>query len=547
MGKENITCNRNARRESINRPAPLLQFNWPKLYWSKDLFDIILLIAQGIVTMQKNLLQSYIAGIKDQSEGQSYETLAHYFIPEFITSFFLYSFLSLIDAWFIAELKCTSMYATQGVTANLVHLITKIAESFSVGTIVLCGQYNGIKDFKNVGRAAISALWVTCIIGAFISVLLFCSAHWIYSWYGLTAEMVNYGASFLRLRAIGIFFMFVYFAITGFLRGIKNTKVPMMLFVFGGMIFIFFDYVLIYGKWGFPEMKLQGSALASTIQYGVMLLGALAYCFFDKDNRHYALTWFQSCDWATARSIISLSWPVMIDKASLAGAKSWLDIMIAPMGVQALASYKIIRDMEQFAFVPAIAFAQVITFLVSNDYKAGNWRGIKSNIKKIIFLTSLMVFTILLIFSLWPAHIIHYFDKEHTFTAFAARAFPILSLLVFFDILQIILSGALRGASEVKVVMWVRLVTCLGYFVPVSYMISRLVIASSLVKFVLLYGSFYLGNALMSIVYIHTFRNKQRPATDAAIEHIIPAVQEVPQVPLPLVNTVKASQEKQEK
>lgn len=494
--------------------------------------------------MQKNLLQSYIAGIKDQSEGQSYETLIGYFVPEFITSFFLYSLLSLIDAWFIADLKCTSMYATQGVTANLVHLLTKIAESFSVGTIVLCGQYNGIKDFKNVGRAAMSSLWITFILGAIISCLLYSSAHWIYSCYGLNEEMIQYGTSFLQLRAVGIFFMFVYFAITGFLRGIKNTKVPMVLFVCGGVIFIFFDYALIYGKFGFPAMQLQGSALASTIQYGVMLIGALAYCFFDKENRRYTLTLIDSFDRKAARSILSLSWPVMVDKASLAGAKSWLDIMIAPMGIQALASYKIIRDMEQLAFIPAIAFAQVITFLVSNDYKAGNWRGIKSNIKKIIFLSSMMVFTVLLIFSIWPAAIIRFFDKENSFTAFAAQAFPLLSLLVFFDLLQIILSGALRGASEVKVVMWVRLVTCLGYFVPVSYMISKMAIASPLTKFVLLYGSFYVGNALMSLVYIQTFRNKEKQLPDIAI---IPATKDMPETTIAITPVTTSSQEKQEK
>jgi MATE family, multidrug efflux pump len=457
--------------------------------------------------MQKNLLQSYIAGIKDTTEGQSYRSLFTYFVPEFITSFFLYSALSLIDSWFIADLKCTTMYATQGVTGNLVHLLTKIAESFSVGTIVLCGQYNGIKDFKNVGRSAISALWITCFVGALISILLYSTAHLIYAG-RLDPAMLMYGVAFLRVRALGIFFMFVYFALIGFLRGIKNTRVPMLLFIMGGIVFIFFDYVLIYGKWGFPEMKLQGSALASTIQYGTMLIGALAYCLLDKTNRCYALNLITAFDWRNARTIMSLSWPVMFDKASLAGAKLWLDMMIAPMGIEALASYTIIRNMEQFAFLPAIAFAQVITFLVSNDFKAGNMLSIKSNIKKIIFLSSLMVFTILLVFSLAATSIVGCFDKEKTFTAFAAQAFQPLSLLVFFDLLQIILSGALRGAAEVKLVMKVRLLTCFVYFIPLSYVLSHLAFSSSLLKFIFLYGSFYVGNALMSIVYIYRFRTQ---------------------------------------
>ena len=193
--------------------------------------------------MQKNLLQSYIAGIRDKSEGQSYSALLGYFFPEFITSFVLYSMLTLVDSWFIADLKCTSIYAVQGITNNLIHLLIKIAESFSVGTIVLCGQYNGVKDFKNVGRSAVSSLWISCITGAFISLFLYGTAHWIYSNYGLDEELINYGASFLKLRALSIFFMFIYFSLVGFLRGIKNTRVPMILFVLGGIVFIFFEFL----------------------------------------------------------------------------------------------------------------------------------------------------------------------------------------------------------------------------------------------------------------------------------------------------------------
>ena len=72
-----------------------------------------------------------------------------------------YSLLSLFDAKLIADLNTTSMYATLGVTSTLTHFITKVAEGISVGTIVLCGQYNGQRNFKQVGVAAMSSLWTT--------------------------------------------------------------------------------------------------------------------------------------------------------------------------------------------------------------------------------------------------------------------------------------------------------------------------------------------------------------------------------------------------
>lgn len=458
--------------------------------------------------MEKTLLQRYIAGVRDTQHGESYSTLLQFFLPEFITALILSSILHIIDAAFIAQIKSTSMYATLGVTSTLIHLITKIAEGLSVGTLVICGQYNGIAHYKKVGRAAVSGIYLTIAFGFGIALLIFFGAPTIYGWYKVSDKMLALGVTFLRLRAVSIFLSFIFFACIGYLRSIKNTQVPMTLFVLGGIIFIVSDYICIFGKCGLPAMKLFGSAVASIIQYFVMVVGALYYILFSPQQQKYAIR-SQSFDHESARSIIMISWPVMLDKAILAAAKMWLALLISPLGKTALASFAVIKDMEQLAFVPAIACAQVITFLVSNDYSRRDWIAIKNNIKRIILLASFIVGSIVCLFSYCPEMLIQFFDTKKVFGSFAAQAFPLLSVLVFFDLLQLILAGALRGASDVKTVMLVRLVVCVGFFCPFSYMISHLAITNVLYKFVLLYGSFYVSNGLMSLYYIYRLHGHQ--------------------------------------
>ena len=110
---------------------------------------------------------------------------------------------------------------------------------------------------------------------------------------------------------------------------------------------------------------------------------------------------------------------------------------------------------------------------------------------------------------MYPAEIVHIIDRKKEFGGLAQAVFPALSVLIFFDLLQLILSGALRGASDVQTVMLTRLCVICFYFVPVSYALSRLSIPSDELKFFLIYGSFFIGNALMSIVYIKKFAKKQ--------------------------------------
>ncbi len=458
--------------------------------------------------MKKGLMASYIAGIRDTAHGESYNRIIRYFIPEFIASFLLYSVPVWLDAYFIGLLQSTAVYGTIGATNNFLHLIIKVAEAFAVGTIVLTGKHNGQGDYEAAGRTLRDAFWITCILGFFFAAALYFGAFWIYSWY-VPEEMIALGVPFLRLRAVGMFLMFIFFAFTGFLRGLKNTKTPMYILILGISLFIFFDYSLIFGAFGLPALGFYGSAIASIIQYVVMLAIIIGYVLMNKNYSKYNISLLKispkNGQW---QHLLRMSLPVVIDKATLAFAYIWLCKMMKPMGATGVATFCIIKDMERFALVPAIAFAQVITFLVSNDYGKKQWDSIKNNVKKIIFMTSTIVFTILLIFSLYAREIIQCFDRKGEFTDMAVRIFPILSVLVLFDVLQLILSGALRGVANVRVVMFVRLAICFGFFIPLSYFLASLVIEDMAVKLVLIYGSYYIGNALMNIVYITRFRGE---------------------------------------
>lgn len=459
-----------------------------------------------------------MAGLTDVVSGERYTTILGYFFPELITAFLVNSLLGLVDATFIGHLKSTTLFVALGATTSLLHFVKKVTEGISVGTIILCGQYNGLKRFQDVGAAAISAFWVMIVIGGFVSVSLYFGAHSIFSFYHLSSKTMNAAIPILQLSAISIFLQFLYFALIGFLRGIKNTRLPMNFFVLGGLFFVFFDYAFVFGKCGFPEMGLLGSAIASVIQQSVMLVAALVYIFFNPSMRKYCLGIFSSIDRKMALDVMRLSWPVMIDKAVVATTKIWLWRLYAPMGKVALASFSVVDKMEQLAFVPAIAFAQVITFLVSNDYSVANWRGIKNNIKKVLFLSSSMVFALLLIFALWPEHVIQFFDVKGRFTWFAGAVFPMISVMVIFDLLQIILAGALRGAANVRLVMMTRVVVYGVLFFPISYFFSLLPLENVLLKFILIYSSFYIADGVMGLVYILWFR-RDRWKYDADISY----------------------------
>jgi MATE family multidrug resistance protein len=436
---------------------------------------------------------------------EPYKSILRYFFPEFIVALVLYTLVGLIDAKCIAHLKSTACYASLGIANTLTLFITKIAEGVSVGAVIMCGQYQGQKNYEMVGKAMVAALWATALVGCSIALFFYYDSELICQLLAIPDTVAVDCIPYLRVRAVGIAFMFLFSALVGFLRGVKNTRAVMYFFVLGACSFIFFDYALIFGMFGFPAWGFLGSATAFALQYIIMFCAALAYVIWKKEYKIYNINFMRS-SWSLLRSIFKLSWPVTFDKSALQIERLWMVRLIAPMGSFALGSLNVIKDMEALAFVPAVAFAQVATLLASNEFGARHFDAIKKITKIIFTFASIAVALLAGLFVLNAHAIISIFDRQHAFTDFAAQAFPVTVLLLFFDLLQLILAGALRGTGNVKVVMWVRVVSAFVLFIPLSYAVSLLPCESAVMKFIMIYGSFNVVNGLTSIVYIYWFK-----------------------------------------
>lgn len=446
----------------------------------------------------KKLITNTIDSSK--SRWSEYTLLTSFFIPEFITALTIYSIPLLIDARFIAYLQSTNAYATLGVTNTLLHFLLKIAEGVSVGVLVLTGQENIKSEKQNLWTIFIHSFAYSGLLGISAASIIYYGADAIYTWYNVPLEIKVLGIPFLQIRALSILFAFIYFGCIGFLRGIKNSIIPMITVIIGAIIFLCADYVLIFGNRYILPLGLYGSAVASVIQYASMaLISFITIIILLTKKKDLQSQTFQ---FTILKKLFHVSFPVMIDKGIFAASALWLGKCIAPMGVVALASFSVIKDLERFAFLPAIAFAQVTTVMISNLDLNKDYEYYLHTTKRILILSLAMVMSILAFCSLFPHKIIHLFDIKSDFTDFSSTVFPIISSFVIFDVIQIILAAALRGRSYVTYVMWTRLIISILFFMPLSYFFTSQNIAHQILKFVLIYGSFYIGNALMSICYI---------------------------------------------
>lgn len=433
-------------------------------------------------------------------------SIIRYFIPECITALVLYTLVGLFDAACIAYLKSTNLYAILGVTNTLTFFITKVAEGFSVAAVILCGQYQGRGEYAGVGRVISAVLWLTAILGGIIGLILYAQAGSIYRLLCIPEELIELGIPFMKVRAVGIGALCIFLGLVGCLRGIKNTRAVMYCYLLGSATFVAADYLLIFG-WGswIAPLGFQGSAIAFTLQYMVMCCAAFLYLFLNHSYRHYQVSLWSSDHRTLMARLCQLSWPVMFDKAALQVEKLWTVRLLAPMGSFALGALNVLKDLETLAFVPAVAFGQVVTLLVSNEYGGRRFKLAKQIIKLTLAMTTVAVLSCWAFFAWQPQWVIGLFDRQGFCTAFVAQLIPIIGVLVIFDLLQLVLAGALRGSGKVQVVMWTRVISCLIIFLPLSSLFATIPVDQTFVRFVTIYGTYNLVNALVSGIYIYWF------------------------------------------
>lgn len=438
---------------------------------------------------------------RNNSQALSLKRIFKYWLPEAASAACLIFLPIIVDLLLVAKLKSTSTYSAIGISSNLIHTLIKLSEGVCIAGIAVLGRFNGANNFFDCGRSFLDLLTATSLLGILQFIVVRAGATAFMNWIEAPDEVKTIAIPFIKIQAMAIFFAFILMSFIAFFKAVKETRAPFYVNIVGMLIFLLFDYALILGKFGFPAMGYIGSAIAANLRYLSMLIISVGIIAGQKKYRKY----FQNLGAIQIQTknvftLIKLSLPIMIDKTMLSFAYIWLAKMVAPLGVCAIACMDSVKNVERFAFIPAMAFAQIITFVVSNNIGEGNTAKAKANIHKILMLALGLAGSCLLFVSYQGAWLLSFLDSSNNFSASACRILKIIAPLVFFDLIQLILSAALRGAGDVKAVMLTRLSVCTLVFFPLSFLIKKYVHIAFENKIILIYSSFYFSTAIMALI-----------------------------------------------
>jgi MATE family multidrug resistance protein len=264
-----------------------------------------------------------------------------------------------------------------------------------------------------------------------------------------------------------------------FADGLSQTKYSMYAIYLANVVHVFFNYVLIYGEWGFPKLGILGAGLGTVISRIMMVV--FMHFLLRKNaafKRYFKNFTFKEIRKSILMKIINLGLPSamqMLFEVTLFTAAIWLS---GSLGKNSQAANQIALTLASSTFMVAMGFSVAAMIRVSHTKGMKDYKEMITVARSIFLLAIIVEFFFGLVFVVFHNYLPHLFlnmsdpaqvlDNEAIITI-ASKLLLVAAVFQISDGIQVVVLGALRGLQDVKIPMYITFVAYWIVGFPISY------------------------------------------------------------------------------
>lgn len=272
---------------------------------------------------------------------------------------------------------------------------------------------------------------------------------------------------------ISIIFVMLANSFRQFVEGITDPSVSMWILLSGNLINILGNYVLIYGKFGCPEMGLLGAGY-STLFSRIFMLAMFVLVFLVRPSYKPYRQGFMRM-WIMPNRLLRLTKlgvPIGLQQGLEAATFSLTAIMVGWLGSIELAAHQVVISISTVSFTIYLGLGSATAIRTSYSKGAGDWPQVRKITVAGVHLGIVVSFLTCLVLYMVRNSISFVFSDDPMVSQIVVMLLPILMLYQFVDGAQIVLANALRGISDVKPIMWISFITNFLIAIPAGYVLG---------------------------------------------------------------------------
>lgn len=420
---------------------------------------------EEITSSDLKVKQSLPEGVKS---SELYQDVIRIAWPSFV-ELLLTQLASMVDLMMVGSIggKANPSMGAQalsavGLTTQPKFLLMAAFIAMNTGVTALVARYKGTGDKEQANLVVRQGLLFTFIATIFLSILGIIFARPMVLFMGSTEEIVTeWGTQYLQIQMAGFLTMALTSTITASLRAVGDSRTCMIYNLIANGVNVIFNWLLIYGNLGFPEMGVAGASLATVIGQLVAFIIALAVLLRGNGflNLEVKLGFYPHK--LTLQNMLNIGLPAMIEQLLMRTGIIIFTRTVASLGTTAYATHQICMNIVSLSFMTGQAFAVSATTLVGQSLgrRRPDMAEAYCSKARTTGLISALVF--MLIFAVFGREIVSLYNSDPSIIETGAKIMLFVAFLQPFQTSQFIIAGGLRGAGDTKTTALITFLTVL--------------------------------------------------------------------------------------
>lgn len=412
----------------------------------------------------------------------------------------LQTLLGVVDTILVAGLGAVAL-AGVGSALQVIFVLIAALSALSVGASVLVAQAYGAGDLAAARRFARQSLLWSVLVALPLALVGLPLTPTIIGLFGLPADVARVATDYLAVTIGTIVALTTSLIGGGVLRGVGDSRTPMLITLLTNVINVALAYVLIYGHLGAPALGAVGSAWAT---FAARLVGALVLVGVLLRGRNGVGIGGPGSWWpelAMARRVLGIGLPAAIEEVLVIGAFATLTPIVAALGTEALAAHRVVINVLSLSFLPGIGFGIAATALVGQSVGARRPAEARAVATLALRWAIGWMGALGVVFILFATPAMQIFTNDQVMIDIGAAAIRMVALAQPFWAATFVFAGALRGTGNTRTPL---LITSVAVWAIVG--LSYLAVALLPPSLALIWGTFLVVGPLETICYWWAWR-----------------------------------------